>query len=129
MEERTNNILEFYEKLYPNQLQDIFVSEHLDKEGNRKYESFFIFNNKIVFEAKDFLNEDDFDAASYLKKIVYYRIKKKEYDFNEAKNKSRMSLYFRLSEEIFCELKASGNNCDYLRTVFFDQILPNVKVD
>ena len=37
--ERVDDVLSFYQQVYPDQIEDIFVTEYFDKEGNREYES------------------------------------------------------------------------------------------
>ena len=61
----------FYEKLYPDAILDLFVSEYIDEEGKRQYENLWFFTSSIFMEAKQFLAEDNFDAAPIVKKFKY----------------------------------------------------------
>jgi hypothetical protein len=122
---RAEEILNFYQKVYPDQVQDVFVNEYLDKEANRQYESLWLFSEQFVMEAKQFVKEDDFDCAPLSKQVKYWCIKKTEYDFDRATAKSRLVLQLTLGSGTSCNLKASQENCDQLKTLFFKYIVPN----
>jgi hypothetical protein len=125
--ERIEAIIHFYENLGITTIEDIFISEYLDKEGNRIYESLWLFTPVSVMEAKNFLTEENFDCALYDDLIRYWVIKKKDYDFNTSSADSRITIYFKVSERGFGgisgEIKASQNNCDYLINIFRKHVL------
>lgn len=123
--DKATEIIDFYESLYPNQLKTVFVSEYVDNEGNRHFENLWIFTDKHICEAKSFLTEDDFDSAISKKAVNYWRVKKENYDFEAATQKSRMTLSFGLTTGISGKLKASGENCDFLRELLKQYIIPN----
>lgn len=122
---RVEEILDFYQKVYPDQAEDIFVGEYIDNDGNRQYESLWIFTESKIGEAKKFLTEDDFDSTFSKKQIKYWSIKKENYDFLEASTKSRMVIRFILKYNTNGELKASRENCKYLKTIFFKYFVVN----
>lgn len=122
---RIEEVLDFYQQVYPDQVQDIFVTEYFDKDGNRQYESVWLFSETFVMEAKQFLKEDDFDAVPLRKQVKYWTVKKTEYDFREASTKSRMVLQFSLLSGVSGALKGSRENCDHLKEIFFKHIIPN----
>ena len=66
--EKANEIIDFYEGLYPGQMKSIFISEYVDSEGNRHYENLWLFTDTLSFEAKNFLREDRFDSATIKKR-------------------------------------------------------------
>ena len=122
---RVEEVLSFYQEVYPDQIEDIFVTEYFDKEGNRQYESVWLFSRQFVMEAKHFLMEDDFDSAPLQRQVKYWTIKKTEFDFRDASTKSRMLLKFTLLSGVSGALKASRENCNYLSDIFRKHILPN----
>jgi hypothetical protein len=124
-DERVEEILGFFETVYPGKTQDIFVTEYFDKEGNRQYGSVWVFTEESAMEAKNFLQEDDFDSVPLSRQVKYWAIKKTDYDFREASTRSRMVLQFDLVSGIEGTLRASRENCDHLRTIFMKHILPN----
>lgn len=123
--ERVEEVLNFYQQIYPDQIEDIFVAEYFDKDGNRQYESMWLFSTTSIMEAKKFPREDDFDSALLRKQVKYWSIKKTEYNFTKATAKSRMVLYLSLLSGNSCNLKASRRNCDHLKSLFMKYILPN----
>lgn len=122
---RVEEVLSFYQKVYSDQVQDILVTEYLDKEGNRHYESVWLFSETSIMEAKQFLQEDSFDSATLSKQVTHWRVEKTDYDFDKASTKSRMVLHFALVSRLSSELRASRENCDHLKALFFKYIVPN----
>lgn len=125
--ERTELVVQFYERLYPDEIKDIFVCEYIDNEGKRQYESLWLFSSRaIMMEAKRFLTDDDFDATPFSKRIVYWKVNKTEFDFENPTEKSRLTVEFHLVHNISGTLKASKENCNNLYHVLKKWILPNM---
>lgn len=124
--DRAEEIVAFYEGIFPNQLKEIFVTEYVDKENKRQFENIWIFTDKFCCEAKRFLKEDDFDAAPIKHQVKYWSVKKEKYDFKHSSSDSRLTVFFNLVSGIRGELKASGENCDHLNRIFAEYILPNI---
>ncbi len=122
---RVKEVLDFYQQVYPDQIEDIFITEYIDNEGNRQYESMWLFSETSIMEAKQFLNEHDFDSGTLKQQVNYWSIKKTEFDFHQSSTSSRMVLHFRLLSQISGTLKASKENCDHLKTLFSKHIIPN----
>ncbi len=125
-QDKAKGIYSFYEKLYPDSIQDIYVSEYIDEEGKRQYENLWFFTSTTFMEAKQFLTEDNFDAAPYVKKFKHWTIEKKNYDFGDSTDISRMKLRVAFATGLGAELKASGKNCYYLKEIFLKYIKPNL---
>jgi hypothetical protein len=125
-QERAQAIYSFYEKIIADTMQDIFVSDYVNEEGRRLYENLWFFTSSAVFEAKQFLTTDDFDGMPYTKKVKYWRIVKKDYDFNNITSKSRMTIEVGLKNNMGCIMKASGDNCSFLKAIFLKYYLPNL---
>jgi hypothetical protein len=125
--DRAKYVVNFYDELYPNAVDDVFVSEYVDKDGQREFESLWIVSDNFICEAKAFLTQDDFDSTPLPGNIVYWTIKKEEFDFKVPTAKSRMILSFRVNGELTCTMKASGENCSNLRNLFLKIVLPRSK--
>ncbi|MGD9578918.1 MAG: hypothetical protein AB7Y74_11750 [Syntrophorhabdus sp.] len=123
---RVGEVINFYQEFYPDQIEDIFVTEYFDKEENRQYESVWLFSMQFAMEAKQFLVADDFDSTPLQRQVKYWTIKKTEFDFRDASIKSRMHLQFELLSGISGNLKASRENCNFLMNIFRKYILSNV---
>lgn len=122
---RCKEVYNFYQQVYPDQIKDIFVTEYLDKEGVRLFESLWFFSETMVMEAKKFLSEDDFDSVPLKHQIRYWNIKKTDYDFIMATTKSRLVVDFTFLSGTNGALKASRENCDNLKLIFNKYVITN----
>lgn len=120
--ERIKTIIDYYGNLYDNHLlNDIFISEVIQKDGNRTYISLWLFYKDRICEAKNFLTEFDLDSVYYsLKDIRYWNLKFKDIiDINEPKPSDRAYLSISMKEsETSAEFQASHLNCKYLLNIF-----------
>ena len=124
---RIEKIYKFYQEVCPDQLKHIFVNDLIKEDGSREYENLWFFSERYCMEAKQFASNDDFDIAPINKRIVYFRVKKKDYDFNKFTEKSRLNLEIKMDTGVYGDLKAAKNNCDYLRNIILKYIVPNLK--
>ena len=126
---RIGDIYKFYKDFYgAKSLTDIFISEYIKDDGKRELENLWFFTNKFLLESKMFINKDDFDATPLKDRVLYWGIKKQDYDFKKATEKSRLTIQLSLEGDIIGTLKSSGVNCDELKKVFEKHIVPNLKV-
>jgi len=125
--ERAKTIYEFYREICPDEITGIFITDYMKEDGERVYENLWIFSEKYCMEAKQFITTDDFDITPIKNRIIYWVLKKQDYDFKKATEKSRVYLEFRMDTEISGELKASKKNCDYLRDTILEYIKSNLK--
>jgi hypothetical protein len=123
---RVAQIEQFYRRLCPDELNAVFVSEYVTQDGGRQYESLWFFSESCVMEAKQFLTADDFDIMAWKHRLVYFRLLKTDYDFEAATDKSRMNLTYGDTALYRGELKASRENCDYLRDIYLSLMVPNL---
>jgi len=123
---RIEHIYQFYKEISSDEIRDIFVTEYIKEDGSREYENLWFFSSKCCMEAKLFITKDDFDVAPMRNDVMYLRIQKQDYDFEKATEKSRIQLRFDLSY-VRGILKASKENCDHLKRILLEYILPNVK--
>ena len=126
---RVEEVLNFYEQVYPDQIEDIFISEYVDNDRNRHYEGMWLFTENSFMEAEGFLNEHDFDSSPLKGEVSYWNIRKTEYNFRQATAESRMALDFSARTRVRGKLKSSGENCDKLKEIFLKYIIPNELTD
>lgn len=124
LQKRAEEVLKFYQQIYTDKVEDIFITEYLDEDGNRHYENMWLFSTTHAMEAEKFLQKDDFDCVPVTKLISRWCIEKTEYDFVKATAKSRMTVYFN-GNNFEADLRASKENCDQLKIVFMKYIMPN----
>jgi hypothetical protein len=124
---RVERIYDFYREICPDEITGIFITDYIKEDGERVYEHLWFFSEKYCMEAKQFITTDDFDFTPIKNRITYWVLKKQDYDFKKATEKSRQNLKFRTDTEITGELKASKENCDYLRDIIREYIKSNLK--
>lgn len=122
---RTEESINFFSIFCSIEVTDIFVSEYIDDDGKRQYESLWLFNPKLFMESKNFLTSDNYDAAPIYKRIGHWEVSKDTYDLKNPSEKSRMTVNFVTLENVNGILKASGENCNALRDVFLKYFLTN----
>ena len=129
--EKAKSIYDFYSKYLSYDIEDIFVSEYVNADGSRNYESLWLFNNDYCFESKFFITENDFDSDKIKENVDCFNIKLKDYDIvqQDAKEASRMNLLITLKTNRICDFKASKENCNKLSGIFLKYYLPNYKED
>ncbi|MFX1450282.1 MAG: hypothetical protein ACFFCM_05545 [Promethearchaeota archaeon] len=129
---RVEAIYHFYEKIIKEEIIVLFISEYITKDGTREYEHLVFFSENYAMSAKEFIKMDLFDCIIYKKRIIRWEINKKNYDFVKAKENSRMNLVFTFETAIEInsfDLKASKENCDYLKDLFNNIVVPNMLLE
>jgi len=125
---RIESIHEFYLEMCPDEIGDIFVTDYIDSEGKREYENLWFFSDRYIMEAKGFAaGKDDFDITPINSRVVYYVIRKQDYDFKEATETSRLYLELKLDTGVDGDFKAAKENCDALRDIILKYVKPNLK--
>lgn len=128
--DRIEVIYNFYQNIVMKELQeeilDIFVTDYIHKDASRQYENLWFFSKNYIMEAKSFIMQEDLDICPLAKEIKYLEIKKESYDFIKANEKSRFYLSYGLETRASGSLRASKENCDYLRDIYIKYMLPNL---
>ena len=124
VQQRVEAILGFYASL-GEQIEYIFVTDHVREDGTRAYGNLWLFSDRHVMEAKDFVARDTFDMSP-IQPVHWWEVNKEKYDFSAAVPESRMSLDLSLQGDVRGHLSASGNNCDRLKQIILKYILPNM---
>ena len=127
IKKRVESILEFYKNTYPEDIEDIFISDIIESGNGRIFQNLWFFSKSYAMEAKDFVsNKDDFDNMVIRQNVAYWRVVKENYDFKETTGKSRLSIHFQAKSAVTGDLQASKENCDYLKNIFVKHISPNL---
>ena len=112
-----NKILYHY-NFYFNDLEvtidELFVSETINSEGNRIYLNLWFFNDTSLMEIKGFNSKDDYDQ-DWKSSIIAWNFTRKDYD-NIATpiDTSRALLKIFMDNGRQAEIKASKENCTHL---------------
>lgn len=130
---RTTVVLDQIERLFTFETEDLFVTDYIKDDGERVFESLWLFNRNLVVEAKDFLNKEDFDLTPIKSAVGYLCVKSSGFDFVKATNKSRLNIKFNFCLEggmgftgISAQMRASGENCLKLLGVLQTYVKPNL---
>lgn len=123
---RVREAYDFFSTACPENITGAFVTDFVTDEGLREYESLWLFSDSYAMEAKRFVSEDHFDMAVLKSNVVRWVVKIQDYDFQHAGDKSRMHLEVNFQQHVSGSLRASRENCDYLRALFLDRIVPNL---
>jgi hypothetical protein len=122
---RLEVIAAFYEDMCPEEISDIFITDFIAGEEGRKFESAWFFSAGYMMEAKTFVSQDIFDLVPTTP-IVRWEVTKSDYDFVTATEASRISLHF-VGPHINGTLRATRENCDFLRDLMLKYVVPNVR--
>jgi hypothetical protein len=124
---KVSSVYDFFEQVCPEPIADIFVNDYVKEDGSREYPDLFFFSKTYCMSADEFITKDDFDMVALRKKLIYWNIEKRDYDFKRATEKSRLRLQVTLEQgELETQFRASRDNCDYLKKIFHTYIVPNL---
>jgi len=125
---RIETIIEIHSNICQEEIIDIFVDEYIREDGTREYEDINFFSNEYDFGALQFLTEDNFIITKRIKNVSAIKIKKKDYDFKKATENSRLNIEVRYDiSEMYAIFKASKENCDHLKQIYFNYIATIIK--
>jgi hypothetical protein len=125
---RIRDLLDRYARLMDLSDVDIFASESIDSEGNRTFQSLWIFSEQGGFEGR--LSEEsgtDLDGTPLRDRVVHWVARVQDYDFRVALPTSRLTLEISFSDQIIGELRASGPNCMRLTELIRKYVIPNMR--
>ena len=78
-------------------------------------------------DAKLFISQFELTINPIKKRFFHLIIKKQDYDFKKANEKSRLTINVNLNlGDLTVSLKASKENCDYLHILIKKYIVPNL---
>ncbi len=127
LRKRIETIYEFFGEICSDTITDIFISDYIKDDGSREYENACFFSSKYWMEAKQFTVKDNFDITPVRKRVFYWTIEKRDYDFKKATEESRIILHVHFDTTIMAEIKAAKNNCDYLKDIIVKHVMANLK--
>ena len=124
---RIETIIEIHSNICQEEIIDIFVDEYINEDGTRNYDDISFFSNEYDFGANQFLIEDNFIFNKRMKNVAIVKIKQKNYNFEKATENSRLNIEVRYEGKMHGIFKASKENCDHLKHIYFKYIAPNIK--
>ena len=125
---RIETIIEVHSTICQEEIIDIFVDDYFKEDGTREYDGLTFFSDEYIFGAAQFLTEDNFILSKRMKNVTTIKIKGKNYDFKKATENSRLNIEIKHEiRELFGNFRASKENCDHLKNIYFKHIVPNIK--
>lgn len=118
--DRIEDSLSLCKELCPENILDIFISEYIDSDGKRIYESIWGISEKYILEVKDFRLSQNIDICNYPDQVAYIDIQMDNYNLKDCIENSRMSVRVRFKNALAAQFKASGNNCAFLKDIIFN---------
>lgn len=107
---------------------DIFLSEYVDVDNKKFiYEDLFIISEDIIIKLGNLNSLNFYNLAGYPNKIFSWNIDSENFDFNNKGHcLSKLFIHLQLYNGLTICLKASKDNCDKLKSIFVNYLLPNV---
>ncbi len=126
-QERAQQLLALYLRFPDIVPTAFFVSEYPEEDGTRVYESLWLFSDHFAMEAKyPGPGDERIDFVSLGKGVRHVVVEAKAYNLATVSAASRMRVEAWFTGGRLGELRASGPNCDALRAVVSDYLLPNL---
>ncbi|MGA1821916.1 MAG: hypothetical protein ACMUIG_05260 [Thermoplasmatota archaeon] len=126
--DKVHNIFKFYDMVCPEEIEEVFISQKIDPNGNIQYEDVAFFSDSYFMIARDFTRTDDFFMYDIESNIISWNIKKRKFNFRKARDDSMMSLTFSIRNSDFDHyLRAQGENCIKLRDLFNRYVMTNME--
>jgi len=125
--DRVDEIFELYKSIFTEDIQDIFIEEWVDSEGNKSYYSLHFYSEKLDHEIANFLLNDNIFIVPFSNNVDDIRIERTNYNFNHpATDASKLVINMTLSGGTNnCELRATKQNCDQLVLILKKYYLKN----
>jgi hypothetical protein len=112
--------------LSPESLEAIFISDHVNEEGQSQPTSAWFFSQRYALESKNVLSARDCDLVVLDNNVTYFTLRWRDYNFDTPSERSRLSLNFDTADGQVGDMQASGQNCFYLKEIFLAHVKPNL---
>lgn len=122
LQERVQYLVDLYAQFGGEAIEDVFVSDRLDEEGVRQFEAVWLFSENHVMEAS--LSDPVSMDSVRIGNVIRWAVQHESYDWKNAIDASRLNVEFRLDIELNGVLRATRENCDVLRDIFFKYVIP-----
>lgn len=116
---------------FPEQVDRIFITDHIDGEGIRRHGSLWYFTKSFSLETKDITTGDNIDMISHSSSMTYLNIRKEDFSVTDYNEKSRLFVEVKFQEILYAEFRATRNNCivlvDIVKNVYLPEFLKYAK--
>ena len=111
---KMGNLKRVADSICPETIEDFFVSEYKQSDGQRIYESLFFFSPKYVMESKKIMSSNpNIDIACLYRNIDRYEMMYNNYNPAEPRETTDNSILqiSGIMGDVLFFLQASGENC------------------
>ncbi len=115
--------------ILPEEPQFMIVTEYRDGEGNRNYESLWVFTEHFISEVSPFAGQGKVDLIRRDTGLSYLAVEYTDFDFQAPVEASRLRIdatFNRFGSALSAELATSGSNCADLNQVLREYVLPTI---
>ncbi len=124
--DRTEELYRVADQISPAGIGDVFVSEYMD-DGVRTPQSVWFFTTDLGYAIEaHFIDNDQIDIFTIKGRVKNIVVRKKDYDFKSATEKSRLNVRLKTDLDIEREMKASKENCDRLWHIVLTHLKNNL---
>lgn len=126
--ERLRDLSRYAEEFSPEPIRQVFISETIDTENARDYQSGWFLSQNFALEFFDLMagkgEPTRFDVTPMSGRVVRIQFTVVQFAGNRASASSRMAVEFATTELVTGILRASGaQNCRWLRSIADDFIV------
>jgi hypothetical protein len=126
-QDRVQQLLALYLRFPDARPTAYFVSEYPEDDGTRVYESLWLFSDRYAMEARyPGAGDERIDFICLQKGVRHVVVEVKAYDLATPSPASRMRVEAWFTGNRLGELRASGANCEALRAIVSEHLLPNL---
>lgn len=120
-------IHDLFQNICEEGIDDIFIDEYIKEDGTREYENLSFFTENYFCGANNFLTVDNYYIGNIREELIVLKINLKDYDFENATEKSRLIIDFKGKDGSLGRFKGSKENCDFLKEITKKYFLPLIK--
>lgn len=124
LSDRVQFLYDVASKICPEEIEQLFIEDNIKKDNTRAYGSLWFFSKGFMLEAHNFEMEYNIDIMPI--KVIRVVLELNNYNLKEAEERSRLKVYINLPEDITGEWNAAKENCDVLRDIAFNYIMPKL---
>jgi hypothetical protein len=100
------------------EIEDIFVADVINQEGQRNYQILHFFTSATIFEITDFVGTETLWIRAIENGPSYVQIERTHFNFDAASNESRIFMHLDWPMEFQLNLRATGKNCTHCMYIF-----------
>ena len=128
--DRLYHFVNEYEKLYKDEIEQIFVTNYI-KDNKPFFEDLWFFCGTYCLKMNNFLSEDQTSWFRLKNSVISWTNKRRDYDEKNQKVLAESSCFLSVtlvSQQTLC-LRALGANCQYLERIHNKYVITNQVVD